>query len=200
MRVFSSFVLAIFVTFGLFYIMHLLIAMTGSALDEGAKGRIIDFVRLKKESEIQEKKRKKPEKKPPPEPPPPPDLTTSSAKPNADMDGMGFGFSSDVSVDGVGGGGLAISDGDAVPMVRVPPEYPMRAAQRGLEGWVQVEFTISVTGSVKDARVVDSTSSIFHRAALSAIRKWKYNPKMVDGKAVEQPGEQVTLDFVLEDG
>ena len=48
--------------------------------------------------------------------------------------------------------------------------------------------------------MVDSTSSIFHRSALSAIRKWKYNPKVVDGKAVEQPGERVTLDFVLEDG
>ena len=85
-------------------------------------------------------------------------------------------------------------------MVRVPPEYPMRAAQRGLEGWVSLEFTISVTGAVKDAQVVDSTSSIFHRSALSAIRKWKYNTKVVDGKPVEQYGEQVTLDFVLEDG
>ena len=65
---------------------------------------------------------------------------------------------------------------------------------------VRARIREMVTGSVKDARVVDSTSSIFHRAALSAIRKWKYNPKIVDGKSVEQPGEQVTLDFVLEDG
>ena len=75
------------------------------------------------------------------------------------------------------------------------PEFPMRAAQRNMEGWVTVEFTISASGSVKDPKVIDSTSSIFHRAALNAIRKWKYNPKIVDGKPEEQHGIQVTLDF-----
>ena len=39
---------------------------------------------------------------------------------------------------------------DAVPLVRVMPEFPMRAAQRGLEGWVTVEFTISLTSCFVD--------------------------------------------------
>ena len=194
MRVVSSVLISTLVTFGLFYIMHTLIALTQTALDDSATPRVIDFVRLKRDSEIRENKRKKPDKRPPPEPPPPPDFNTASTKPNLDATGAGFGFDSDVSVEGMGGG-LAITDGDAIPLVRVPPEYPMRAEQRGLEGWVTVEFTISATGSVKDPKVVDSTSSIFHRAALNAIRKWKYNPKVVDGKPMEQPGIQVTLDF-----
>jgi len=197
MRYLISIALAAIVTFGLFWVMQALIAMGDARLDE-SKGRVIEFVRLKKETEVAEKKRKKPQKRPPPEPPPPPDLTTSKAKPDAELTSAGFGFSNETAVDGMGTG-LAITDGDAVPLVRVPPDYPMRAEQRNLEDWVTVEFTISVTGSVKDPHVVDSTNSVFHRAAIRAIRKWKYNPKVVDGKPVEQHGVRVTLDFSFGD-
>ncbi len=195
MRYIVSILLSAVVTFALFWVMQALISMGNAQLDE-EKGRVIEFVRLKKDTDITEKKRKKPDKRPPPEPPPPPDLTLSNAKPDANLSDSGFGFEVITDVDGIGTG-LAITDGDAVPLVRVPPDYPMRAEQRNLEGWVTVEFTISVTGAVKDPRVIDSTNSVFHRAALRAIRKWKYNPRVVDGKAVEQPGVQVTLDFTF---
>ena len=197
MRYLYSIALSALVTFGLFWVMQALITMGDARLDE-SKGRVIEFVRLKKDTDISEKKRKKPDKRPPPEPPPPPDLTMSNAKPDATLSDTGFGFDTDTGVDGLGTG-LAITDGDAVPLVRVPPDYPMRAEQRNLEGWVTVEFTISVTGAVKDPKVTDSTNSVFHRAAIRAIRKWKYNPKVVDGKAVEQYGVQVTLDFTFGD-
>lgn len=197
MRYLISIALSALVTFGLFWVMQALIAMGDARIDE-SKGRVIEFVRLKKETDISEKKRKKPDKRPPPEPPPPPDLTTSKAKPDANVSDSGFGFINDTGVDGIGMG-LAVTDGDAVPLVRVPPDYPMRAEQRNLEGWVTVEFTIAVTGSVKDPRVVDSTNSVFHRSAIRAIRKWKYNPKIVEGKAVEQHGVRVTLDFSFGD-
>ncbi len=193
MRYIVSILLSAVVTFGLFWVMQALIAMGNAKLDQD-KGRVIEFVRLKKDTDISEKKRKKPDKRPPPEPPPPPDLTLNNVKPDANLSNTGFGFDSATGVDGMGTG-LAITDGDAVPLVRVPPDYPMRAEQRNLEGWVTVEFTISVTGAVKDPKVIDSTNSVFHRAAIRAIRKWKYNPKVVDGNAVEQHGVQVTLDF-----
>ena len=43
------------------------------------------------------------------------------------------------------------SDRDVIPLVRINPDYPPRALSRGLEGWVQVQFTITATGTVKDA-------------------------------------------------
>jgi protein TonB len=191
--------LAIGVTFGLFYVMQALILGQDAKLDKPIGGNI-DFVRLKKDSELETKKRKMPEKKEPDEPPPPPDLTTSrSSKPSQELGEMAFAI--DVNVD-VGGTDVAIaaSDSDVVPIVRVNPQYPLRASERGIEGWVAVEFTISKLGTVKNPRVIGShPSSIFDREALKAIRKWKYNPKIEDGEPVERPGVKVRLTFDLSD-
>jgi len=193
----SAAFLAIIVTFGLFYLMQALILGKDMKLGE-AGGTMIDFVRLKKDSELDLKKRKMPDKKEPEEPPPPPDLSMAkSNKPSQEMGDMAFAI--DVDVD-MGGSGfeIAASDTDIVPIVRVEPQYPLRASERGIEGWVEVEFTISKLGTVKDPRVINShPSSIFDRSALKAIRKWKYNPKIEDGEPVERPGIKVRLKFEL---
>jgi protein TonB len=189
--------LAVLVTFGLFYLMQALILGKDMKLGE-AGGSMIDFVRLKKDSELETKKRKMPDKQEPEEPPPPPDLTTARTnKPSQDMGDMAFAI--DVDVD-LGGTNIAIaaSDTDVIPIVRVTPQYPLRASERGIEGWVEVEFTISMLGTVKDPFVLNShPSSIFDRSALKAIRKWKYNPKIEDGEPVERPGVKVRLKFDL---
>ena len=84
-----------------------------------------------------------------------------------------------------------------VPLVRVPPKYPARAASRQIEGWVKVEFTIQTDGSVINAVVVRSEpETIFDDAALTAIRKWKFKEKMVNGVAVRQRAVQ-KLQFKL---
>jgi len=198
-RHFTAAFLAIGVTFGLFYLMQALILGEGGELGE-AGGSLIEFVRLKKESELELKKRKMPEKKEPEEPPPPPDLSMSRTQmPDQDMGEMAFAL--DVGIDMTGGPdlGLAASDTDIVPIVRVNPQYPLRAAERGIEGWVEVEFTISPAGTVKDPSVINSQpKNIFNRAALRAIRKWKYNPKIEDGEPVERPGVKVRLTFQLQ--
>ena len=67
----------------------------------------------------------------------------------------------------------------------------------GTEGWVKVAFTVTETGTVKDVSVVEAEPRrIFDRAAKTAILKWKFKPKMVDGKAVERQAVQ-TIDFKL---
>ena len=185
------------VTFGLFFVMQYLISQQWKKEDP-IGGRVIEFVRLKKESEVETRKRKMPEKMDNEEPPPPPDINLSSARPGQDVEGVAFNF--DAGLD-LGGPNLGVGTGDSdtVPLVRVPPQYPIRAAQRGIEGWVTIEFTISKNGTVKNPVVVDSSSAMFHRSALRAIRKWKYNPKIEDGVAVERPGVRVRLTFDLED-
>jgi protein TonB len=91
------------------------------------------------------------------------------------------------------------SDRDVIPLVRINPDYPPRALSRGLEGWVQVQFTITATGTVKDAIVVTAEPrNIFDDAALKAIARWRYNPKVENGTAVERVGVQTIIRFQLE--
>ena len=85
-----------------------------------------------------------------------------------------------------------------VPLLRVPPKYPVRAASRHIEGWVTVEFTIQTDGTVGDAVVVSAEpEGIFDEAALTAIGKWEFKEKMVNGVAVTQRAVQ-RLQFKLE--
>jgi protein TonB len=91
------------------------------------------------------------------------------------------------------------SDRDVIPLVRIPPEYPPRALSRGLEGWVQIQFTITATGMVRDPMVVNAEpKNIFDDAALKAIARWRYNPKVEGGVAVERVGVQTIIRFQLE--
>lgn len=97
---------------------------------------------------------------------------------------------------GLGTGGGA-NNADVVPIVRVPPRYPMDAAARHIEGWVKVEFTIDEQGDVEDIRVVESSPpQIFDQAAIRAISRWEFKPRIVDGKTVKQRAIQ-TLEFRL---
>ncbi len=194
-------VIAAVVTFGIFFVMQALISAEREPPLDEARGRIIDFVRLKKESDLQLKKRQLPEKREQPEPPPPPDMDFSkSHKPSSNLAAVSPAFDPDLDLAGGPYLGAAPSDTDAIPLVRVNPSYPISANERGIEGWVWVEFTISAAGTVKNPRVRESEpGSVFDRAALRAIAKWKYRPKMEDGKAVERPGVAVKLTFELKD-
>jgi protein TonB len=83
--------------------------------------------------------------------------------------------------------------------VRIDPDYPPSALRRELEGWVQVQFTITPAGSVKDAIVVDAVpKDVFDEAALKAIVRWRYNPKVENGTAVERVGVQTRIVFRLD--
>jgi protein TonB len=193
---------AAFITLGIFYVMQFLVLVANQELDDPARGRVIDFVRLKKDSELELRKRRLPEKLKPEEPPPPPEIDLSRA-PRPNQQGVDGGIPiASMSVDISGGPDLAAaaSSAEAVPIVRVSPMYPERARARGIEGWVLISFTISGTGAVKDAVVVDSDPKrIFDRAALKAVRKFKYRPRVVDGTPMEQPGQSIVISFDLDE-
>ena len=198
-RYIVTIVLGSAITFGLFYLMRTLIHMDDAGLDDKKKGKVIEFVRLKRDETVNAKERKLPDKTPPEEPPPPPDLDFSeSSDPDQSSEGIAADFAFETDL---GGGPAAIgaaTDGDVTPLVRVEPIYPLRAEERGIEGWVEVEFTISSTGTVKSPKVTGyHPSTIFNQAALRAIRRWKYNPKVEDGKPVPRPGVKVRLAFRL---
>lgn len=183
------------VTFGLLFIMQLLIATGRDAITETQNFRLGDFVRVER-NEIIETKKEKPEK--PPEPEEMPEMPSPDLANNFD-NSMAVSVSApviDASLN-VGGVGFGVSDGEYLPIVKVAPVYPARALSRGLEGYVIVEFTVTRTGTVRDVTVVESTSSLFERAATEAALKFKYKPRVIDGEAVEVPGVRNKITFEI---
>lgn len=90
-----------------------------------------------------------------------------------------------------------IANNDVVALLRIEPVYPRKAARDGKQGWVKVGFTITERGTVIDAVVLDSRPRrIFNRSALTAIRKWRFKPKLVNGKPVPRQATQV-IEFKL---
>jgi protein TonB len=197
------------VAFGLLFLMQALVASGQSAMTEIKSTRIVDFVRVKREERL-ERKRSKPERlrnpdAPPPDAPQPSLSNTAKAgmtqQAVATMD-TGPLTVADVALDVSPGFGIVAgsADGDYLPIVKVAPIYPNRAVDRGIEGYVIVEFTVTKTGSVRDPKVIEyHPSTIFNRAALAAALKFKYKPRIVNGEAIEVHGVLNKITFMLED-
>ena len=198
-RFIIAFVISLAITLGLFFLMQSLIKMGGSALTEPPKGSVLDFVRVKKEETVEQKDRK-PRKPPPPKEPPPQMSSPQMDSPSPDANGTSMDFGGDMAAD-VALGGLALESGDGeyLPIVKVAPVYPRRALQRGIEGFVIVEFTVTKQGTVRDPIVVEANpSGIFEQAAMDAAMKFKYKPRVVNGEATEVSGVQNRITFQID--
>ena len=78
---------------------------------------------------------------------------------------------------------------------RVTPDYPSAAKKEGIAGSVDLDVTVSAQGVVQDVSVVQaSPPELFEKSALAAVRKWKYDPRFVDGLP-SQAHLKVHLDF-----
>ena len=183
------------VTFALFFLMQAIIATNEANLDEGVKGKLLDFVRLQDDQEIETKQRK-PKPPPPPDEPPPdmpkPDFEASDISQGVDIGAV----SVDVSLS-VEGGGFS-SDGEYLPIVKVNPQYPRRALTRGIEGYVILEYVVTKIGGVRDPVVIEAKPpGIFNRAAINAALKYKYKPKVVNGEPIDVAGVKTRIVFEL---
>lgn len=86
----------------------------------------------------------------------------------------------------------------AMPLYRAEPRYPSKASKRGIEGYVVIKFTIDPTGRPTDLQVLEAKPKrMFEREAMIALKKWKYQPKVVDGKAIAQFGQTARVEFKL---
>tara|TARA_R110002124_G_scaffold61161_2_gene167600 strand:+ start:3563 stop:4252 length:690 start_codon:yes stop_codon:yes gene_type:complete len=193
-------VLAVVTTIGLLWGMQALIAGGSEVMSEPPRGNVLDFIRLKKEQQTVKKERK-PQKPAKPKTPPPPMVQPQMAQANPNAQEISSSFSADIALDAGLSGGLSLEsgDGDYLPIVKVAPIYPRRAQSRGIEGFVIVEFTVTKTGAVRDAVVVNAEpESIFDRAALDAVLKFKYKPRVVDGVAMAVAGVQNKISFAID--
>ena len=85
-----------------------------------------------------------------------------------------------------------------MPLHRAEPVYPQRALQRRIEGYVLVSFDVDRSGRPTNIEIVESQPNrIFDKEAIKALKRWKYQPKMVNGSPVEQQGQQVKLEFKI---
>lgn len=184
------------ITFGLFLLMQALVKSDKSPFDDAVEGKIVDFVRLQEENEIETKTRK-PKPPPPPDEPPPemPEQSYDQSDVSIGVDMGAVNTRVDLNVGGVGG---FSSDGEYLPIVKVAPVYPRRAQTRGIEGYVLLEFVVTKTGAVRDPVVIEaSPPGIFDRAAIQAALKFKYKPKVVNGEAIDVAGVRNLITFEL---
>ncbi|PWW38249.1 energy transducer TonB [Chromohalobacter israelensis] len=131
--------------------------------------------------EIEPQPEPTPEPQPEPEPAPEPEPTpqpTESSSANEASQGESEAASADQAADS-GESSQAPSQevGSPQPTERVPPEYPSRAQRRGIEGYVEVRFTIQPDGRVDadSLRVTEAQPrNVFERAALKAISGWRF--------------------------
>jgi TonB family protein len=78
----------------------------------------------------------------------------------------------------------------------VMPVYPEEARQQGLEGMVIVNARMDTRGNVSDAMILKSTNEAFNAAALAAVKAWKYEPMVINGKP-QDVVFTVTIRFTL---
>lgn len=193
-----SIVAGVAVTLTLLFVMQLLIVLGKGALTEGRTRHTLEFVRVKRNENlnVEDQTPEKPDK-PPDVPPEVPPQDMDSVDPNAPTVNIPPPTVAS-NVDIGGPGGMNVAEGDYLPIVRVAPVYPARALSRGVEGYVDMSFTVTTAGTVKDPIVLFSTSGLFERAATRAVLKFKYKPRVTDGVPVEVSGVKTRITFKIE--
>jgi protein TonB len=170
----------------------------------------IDFSRLVRDSDTAERERVKPEIKKIEPPPSPQNVSTNTkASVAAGLDssnlapaGVDFGSGEGGIRQGGGAPSIAMaggSDRGCVPQVRIEPDYPPQAKDRGIEGWVIFSYTCTKEGRVKDVVILDSQpKGLWDRATIRAVSNWRFQPALKDGKPVELRGQKAKYAFELE--
>ena len=194
-----SIIVGSIITLTLIFVMHLLIEFSESAMTKPRDRHMLEFVRIKRNENLntEDQTPEKPDKPPdvPPEVPPQDIDTVDPNAPSVNIPPPSVNNNVDIG----GPGGMNVAEGDYLPIVRVAPVYPARALSRGIEGYVDMSFTVTTSGTVRDPIVLFSTSSLFERAASRAVLKFKYKPRVVDGVPVDVPGVKTRITFKIEE-
>lgn len=196
-----SMAMAVVITLGLFYFMQALIA-TGERFDQRVNVvRIVDATMPDIELEVIEEIDK-------------PEMIEEVVQDTPDTPDRQINLDSgpalnierasievDTSLD-ISNAGISATDGDYLPLVAIAPQYPTRAAQRGIQGWCLVSFTVDGMGNVIEDTIVvvdAEPQNIFDRSSVNAAARFKFQPRVVDGQGVDVPGVQYLFRYQLEE-
>lgn len=208
MRALVSPGIGLLVTLGLFVLMNSLVSGGADAGDTGASAELQDFVRVQREETVREKDRSVPKRPEVQKRPPTPTQAVQQEQvqqqqieldlPKLDL-APGAGGGPFIPLAG-GSRSAGFGDGDLIPIVRIEPQFPREALINGISGYVRVSFTVMEDGSVEpgSVKVVEAKPPrLFDSAAQRAVARWKFKPRIIDGRPVKRPAEQ-TIQFNLE--
>jgi len=196
-----SMAMATGITLGLFYFMQALIA-TGERFDQRVNVvKIVDATMPDIELEVIEEidKPELIEEVVQDTPDTPEKQINLDSGPSLNIERASVDIDTNLSLDNAS---ISATDGDYLPLVAIAPQYPTRAAQRGIQGWCLVSFTVDGMGNVVEdtINVVDAEpASIFDRSSMRAAARFKFQPRVVDGQGVEVPGVQYLFRYQLEE-
>ena len=200
--------IGLLVTLALFILMNSLVSGTSDAGDSGGSAELQDFVRVQREESVREKDRRVPKKPEIQKRPPTPTQAVQQEQvqqqqieldlPKLDL-APGTGSGPFIPLAG-GNRSAGFGDGDLIPIVRIEPQFPREALINGISGYVRVSFTVMEDGSVEpgSVKVIEAKPPrLFDSAAQRAVARWKFKPRIIDGRPVRRPAEQ-TIQFNLE--
>jgi protein TonB len=199
---------AVAVVLALFWVLQSMIRVAAAPPALHRPLHLVDFVRVDKERPLVKKKRFKPEKPTPAKQPVKPKIHVQQSLQMEKMPLLQANIDLDVPIDlsavSVLGdapvaapGGREIST-NVLPLATIPPVYPRRARMMRKEGYVKLEFTITIFGTVKDVEIVESSPPrLFDTSAKNALLRWKFKPKANGKQAVEQRAV-IQIDYRLD--
>lgn len=183
----------------LFWVLYALIASTTGVSGSGELLPTVDFVRLAKNFELETR-----ERRPPPEMPDRPEAPPEVPLQQVQVQGpTGANININMSLENTtqvkANFGLSSTDGEYLPIVKVAPMYPARAQTQGIEGWVVLSFTVTESGTVIDPKVIEAQPpGVFDDAAMKAVLKFKYKPRVEGGRAIAVPNVKHLIRFELD--
>ncbi|MCC5995657.1 MAG: energy transducer TonB [Oceanicaulis sp.] len=183
------------ITFLLFTLMQILIFEEETPLEQEAEEIRITISDVAEDVQVRQRELTLDDVQAAEPPPPPPQIPRQAADaPSEDMRTT-MGALPDFDSPNLTGDqvNFDVSDRDAQPLVRIEPQYPMRAQERGLEGQCTVEFDVTPDGQPTNISIVNCTSSLFQSATIRAVERWRYEPRIEGGNAVWRRGVRTTL-------
>lgn len=184
--------LALLFSLALFGLMYSVIKATGRGVEKKEALPTIDFVRLKRDSDVESISRRKPPP-PPPAPPPPAKMkVVADAVSQPGMSGLeipNLNLKADVGGEAMLGTkvGAAMFDGELIPLNCPEPRMPADAQRAGLSGYVVVEVLVGADGSARSVKAVEAQpKGIFEATVVMALQRCKFKPTIKDGVPVEQ--------------
>lgn len=85
-----------------------------------------------------------------------------------------------------------------LPIAKQAPAYPQRALDKGIEGECTVSYTVNIQGRVEQPEVVGTCHPVFIRPSLAAAQSFRYQPRVIDGRAVAVPNVKNTFTYRIE--
>lgn len=187
-------VIATGVTLGLFWFMFRLISTDAQLAENNSQAIMVEFVRLQRDTETRKKQR---QKKPPPKVKKPSIPKVSSIiqdAPSAEVLNINVpNVQTDVSISAgqsfLSGAkvGMGFGDSDVLPLVKARPVYPQVAQSRGISGSVTARLFINERGTVDKVEILEAKpAGVFNRESIRAFYRYKFKPKLIDGKPAPQ--------------